>query len=134
MSKVVKAQNGCWNWTGALSGSGYAQVQMWPKVQRGHRISYEHFVGPIPKGMLLRHSCDNKICINPDHLIPGTKVDNGRDAVERGQFKPKAKLTYEQVLKIIDDPRPQTHIAKEYGVNPSAISNIKRGKRWARRW
>jgi hypothetical protein len=134
MSKVEKSNNGCWIWTGAQAGSGYAQIQMWPKVQRAHRVSYEHFVGPIPKGKLLRHTCDTKLCINPEHLIPGTKAENGRDSVERGQFKPRSKLTKNDVLNIREDGRPQHLIAKEYGVSQTAISNVKTGARWSVLW
>ncbi|WP_456705604.1 HNH endonuclease [Bradyrhizobium sp. USDA 4452] len=134
MSKVAKSKDGCWVWTGATAGIGYGQIQMWPGVKRAHRVSYEHFVGPIPKGRLLRHTCDNKLCINPDHLIPGTKADNGRDSVERGQFRPNNKLTPEQVTAIRADHRAASTIAKEYGVVPSTITRIKDRTRWATLW
>jgi hypothetical protein len=134
MSKVEKEQlTGCWNWTGAIT-HGYGTIQMWPKVQRAHRIAYEHFVGPIPKGKLLRHTCDNKRCVNPAHLLPGTKADNGRDSVERGQFRPNNKLTPEQVVAIRADKRPCTAIALDYEVRDTTISRIKAGTRWATLW
>lgn len=49
-----------------------------------HRVSYEHFIGPIPAGAIIRHFCDNPLCINPTHLEPGTQADNMRDLQERG--------------------------------------------------
>jgi hypothetical protein len=133
LSKVDKNPNGCWNWTGATS-HGYGAIQMWPLVKRAHRVMYEHLIGPIPKGKLLRHTCDNKRCVNPDHLLIGTKADNGRDSVERGQFRPNNKLTPEQVLKIRADRRTHTAIALDYGVNQSAITRVKNGTRWATLW
>jgi hypothetical protein len=104
MAKVEKdTVSGCWNWTGATS-HGYGAIQMWPKVQRAHRVAYEYFVGPIPIGKLLRHICDNKRCVNPAHLLPGTKSDNGRDSVERGQFRPRNKLIAEQKKARVSEP------------------------------
>ena len=132
-SKVDKASDGCWNWTGAIC-NGYGAIQMWPLVKRAHRVMYEHIVGPIPKGKLLRHTCDNKRCVNPKHLLVGTKRDNGRDSVERGQFRPRNKLTPDQVICIRSDNRTLTAIAADYGVKPGAISRIKSGKRWATLW
>lgn len=130
LSKIEKTDT-CWNWTGAIV-HGYGAIQMWPLVKRAHRVSFEHFVGPIPKGKLLRHTCDNKRCVNPAHLLVGTKADNGRDMVERGQFKPNAKLSEDQVRKIRADTRPQADIAAEHGVSVWTISAIKTGLRWAR--
>lgn len=55
------------------------------KSRSTHRLAYEAWVGPIPEGMLIRHTCDTPLCINPDHLIPGTHRDNMQDRLERGR-------------------------------------------------
>ena len=49
-----------------------------------HRMSYQTFKGPIPKGKFVCHSCDNKICCNPEHLWVGTAKDNSQDAKRKG--------------------------------------------------
>lgn len=96
---------------------------------------YAEFVGPVPEGMMLLHSCDNGICVNPDHLRPGTHQDNMRDMTERkrsciGQKHGLSKLTAEQVEAVRNDTRLQRVIAAEYGIKQPAVSRIKNGKRW----
>lgn len=79
---------GCWEWSGSRNADGYGiftATRLGLANARAHRLLYELAVGPIPEGLLLRHSCDNPPCVNPDHLIPGTQDDNMKDMVERGR-------------------------------------------------
>lgn len=93
-----------------------------------HRTIYENAHGPIPKGMVVRHKCDNTSCINPDHLEIGTSKDNARDRDARGRGK--SPLTKEQVMAIKKDSRKQRVIAADYNIAQSSVSNIKTGFRW----
>lgn len=79
-------ERGCWNWLGSIQnrGDGYGTLQINGSSTKAHRISYTAWVGPIPDGLFVLHSCDNKRCINPDHLRVGTQADNMRDVSERG--------------------------------------------------
>lgn len=70
---------GCWVYRGKKNDSGYGVYN----DQRVHRVMYSEMVGPIPDGKLLRHTCDNPPCLNPDHLIPGTDKDNSDDKLSR---------------------------------------------------
>ena len=78
-------------WTGATSTSGYGVLQKGRRgegLARAHRLSYEIHHGEIPEGKLILHSCDNKRCVNPDHLSVGDHSRNIKEAWERGQRKP----------------------------------------------
>lgn len=70
---------GCIEWTGYLDKDGYGQIRPAGRKStnmRVHRWAYEHFVGPIPDGLVIDHLCKNRACCNPDHLEPVTAREN----------------------------------------------------------
>lgn len=77
----------CWLWNGSTGDTGYGTFRAERRVHLAHRWSYEHHVGPIPDGLLIRHTCDVRACVNPNHLLPGTIGDNMDDKAERGGAK-----------------------------------------------
>ena len=81
-------ESGCWEWDGRRNADSYGifdAARLGFLNARAHRVMYEHYVKPVPDGLDLRHKCDNPPCVNPDHLIPGTRLDNMRDMIERGR-------------------------------------------------
>lgn len=84
--------SGCWIWTGALKGKGYANTGTYRNTQRGHRVTWELRNGPIPKGLMVLHRCDVRCCVNPDHLFLGTARDNILDAIAKGRAHPPRRL------------------------------------------
>jgi hypothetical protein len=73
-------------WTSARRGDGYGAFQVESKRQiSAHRYSYQLHHGEIPAGMVVMHSCDQPLCVNPSHLSIGTTADNARDAFRKGR-------------------------------------------------
>jgi len=103
-----------------------------------HRIVYKRNYGPIEKGLVVRHKCDNRMCVNPEHLELGTTYENTQDMVSRGRSAKgecvgNSKLKEADVIKIkqmLADGYRQIDIAAEFKVSQHAISAIKCGKTW----
>jgi hypothetical protein len=123
----------CWEWQGAIIRNGYGQIgKHGQKAYYAHRISYELHKGPIPEGMYVCHSCDNKKCVNPNHLWVGTAADNSRDARVKGltpRGGGKKKLTPEAV-SVLRSGANVNEICIQYGVSDSACYAARSRKTW----
>lgn len=137
-SKINCLENGCWMYTGGWNSRGYGNFWQHGRTRSAHVVSYEIHVGQIPEGMFVLHKCDNKWCVNPDHLFLGTQQDNIDDMINKGRDKFKreqngrALLTEQQVgeIKSLLGVHSQEQIAKLYNVTRSTISAISTGRNW----
>ncbi|HEY1248627.1 MAG TPA: HNH endonuclease [Nitrososphaera sp.] len=120
----------CWEFTGGkVGGTGYGKYRFNGWTERAHRVAWEKVIGPIPKGMLVLHRCDNPPCCNPAHLFLGTTADNVRDRTEKGRWKGGApkKLTNEQekeITELYSSGLTQREIANMFNVSQDTISRI----------
>lgn len=83
---ILKGKGRCWNWLGTLQPkTGRPLISVNGKLIYAYRYSYEAWHGPVPEGMVLLHECDNKICVNPNHVRPGTQLENIADMDRKGR-------------------------------------------------
>ena len=134
--------HGCWLWTGAITSGGYGQLRL---VRGGkpiyvHHLSAMQSLGFIPhRGRWVLHRCDVKSCFNPTHLYLGTRKDNTKDAVARGQVargeqNGGSRLTVGEVREIRrlrGQGKTQQAIADQFGITQSQVSVIESRKQWA---
>lgn len=146
-SKVaIGGHSECWEWLGSKQHFGHGAMSVNADGKRtsvgAHRMSYVLHHGEIPDGMIVRHTCDNPPCVNPAHLLIGTRADNaadmvnrGRTADTRGELNGFRRLSDEAALEIIGllsrpNPPTQGEIAAQFGISRSTVSLIRHHKRW----
>lgn len=131
--KVDKSGN-CHIFTGRIQPNGYGQFRKGGKTMYAHRAAYELYKGDIGDKYVC-HTCDNRSCVNPEHLFLGSFQDNMDDMTTKmrhafGERNPHAKLDEGQVREIRTMTGTQEEIAAKFGVTRSLISLIKSGKIW----
>lgn len=134
-SRSTVTDDGCWEWTGFLHKTGYGELRRDKKRILAHRLSFFLWNGHWPE--VCRHKCDNRKCVNPDHLEDGTHADNVRDREERGRSRhPKneehgrTKFSNEliaQVREMRESGMTQQAIADEVGMSQTHVSVVTRG-------
>ena len=130
--------DGCWLWLRTLV-NGYGQLWWNGKMRRAHRRMYSLTKGEIPEGVHVLHSCDNRSCVNPDHLWLGTNADNMHDKYlknrqNKGETHGMHVLTEDNVRgirRLIKQGETHRQIAQLFGVSEGAIGNINLGRTWA---
>jgi len=140
-TKLNICENGCWEWTLGKTQDGYGKIKRNGKTITAHKWSLERLLGrPLGQGMVTRHTCNNRQCCNPSHLLEGTPIDNvndkirdGRNIGPRGELQGNSKLTTSDVIDIKNYNGPLTHkeLGVLYGVSRTCITRIINGKRWA---
>lgn len=127
--------DGCWEWLGEnRHRDGYGVIKRNQKNVKTHRIAYELWVGEIPDGQVVRHDCDNPICVNPGHLRLGTQADNIRDMVARGRQSSGRRFTPELVAEAKARYRAggvtQLEVEQEFGMSAGMLSRMLSRKIW----
>lgn len=132
--KVKKTSN-CWNWTGGKFKSGYGTFTIGRKLYRAHRVSWVIHFKEIPSGIQVLHTCDNSLCVKPEHLFLGNHIDNMKDMKNKGRGKSgNTKLNEKQVSDIREMYIPNkfgyTKISRIFNICPSNVGFIIRGQTW----
>lgn len=135
LAKTRVAENGCHEWQGyTMKLQGYGQIGFNGKVLYTHRVAWL-LAHSDPGDQHVLHECDNRRCVNPEHLFLGSIEDNIADMVAkgrqaRGERNGHAKLTEEDVRAIRASSEPYRVLARRYGVCLATLSMVKTGKNW----
>lgn len=135
---VYESIGRCWMWLGPTMCAGYGKAGT---LGLTHRFAWILHNGKIPKGASVLHKCDNKLCVNPNHLFLGTQQDNLKDMRDkghqvRGEQQGSSKLCAGEVFEIrarykrYCRKNGTSALAKEFGVGPVQIYKIIRGWQW----
>lgn len=132
---------GCRLWTGATNARGYGWMSYKGTGRLVHRVIWTEFVGPIPGGLDVLHSCDRPPCGELSHLRCGTPKDNATDRMVRnrgrcghlkGETNPRCKISEDRIIALIKDQRrPYSFLAKEHGIPLHTVKKVKQGRNWA---
>lgn len=129
-NRYTTKADGCWPWSGLTDKDGYGVFFHAKKQYRAPAFALKLDGRPVPKGLMACHTCDNPICVRPDHLYPGTPKQNVADMIQRGRGNYAKKLTPAQVIEIRGSKETHENLAASYGVSRSNISQIKERKIW----
>jgi len=131
----------CWPWGAYITPNGYGQTKVGgraSKLLHAHRLSWIVHFGEIPDGLHVLHKCDNRPCVNPNHLFLGTNQDNIADRVAKNRSNrwitgvsrdrhPRtiiSKTHLDEMLKLRDNKVKVVTIAKQFGISKEHCSRL----------
>lgn len=141
---LFRDEKQCWEWTANKNNKGYGMFRPGGTANKilAHRFSYEINVGPVPKGKVVCHKCDNPSCVNPNHLFVGTMKENLHDMIRKGRsYHPPMSGTkngnailkekdISEIRALHKNSVPIRIIAAEFKVKPCTIYDVLRGRSW----
>ena len=140
ISYKVNSKSGCWEVKDrARNKDGYPVARIKGSLDTLYRHFFKRYNGPIQSGIVIRHTCDNRLCCNPEHLIPGSQKDNVADMLSRNRFPKgvkhgRAKLDDEKIrdikIQFNKENKTITSIAQQYEVDRKTIHKVVHGKTW----
>lgn len=143
---MPEPNSGCWLWIDAPDSHGYGVLQTGKRTSiKAHRLSHILHKGPVPRGKLVCHHCDNTICVNPEHIYAGTSKQNNEDMHRRGRHRPSrnglfgesqhtavltdASATEALQLLLVERVNPAI-VATRFGVGRTTMQKLRDGLTW----
>lgn len=141
--KVDKSDgpDSCWPWLARLDKDGYGHFRLYrygEHSERSNRMAWRLTKGPIPAGLVVMHTCDNRACCNPRHLLLGTPLENNTDKILkgrqiRGEQIGNSRLTEQDVHHIralLTQGQTNEQVAQAVGISAGTVSQIRLGRTW----
>jgi hypothetical protein len=127
--------NGCWIWKMNCRNGGYGTLKVDGMVIAAHRLSAEVWIADriLEKHEIVCHKCDNKLCINPDHLFIGTNRDNTLNMIRKGRRKAPVMRTMEEkkeIKRLLSIGTSYGDIRKIHNVDWCTLSRVANDYLW----
>jgi len=123
LAKIRKETSGCWVWQAAYDAAGYGRFWLGRRMQPTSQAAYRLFVGEIPQGLCVLHTCNNKGCCNPAHLRLGTHAENMADLAVAGNNSLR-KLSAARALELRKQGKTLAAIGAEVGASAQAVHQL----------
>ena len=124
----IEKTNTCWIWKAQIYPNGYGAFHIDGKNSLAHRASWMLHKGQVPKNKIVCHKCDNRKCVNPDHLFLGSYKDNTEDMIKKGRHAIQKQILdniqKREVIKMYLNHIAQREIAKYFKVHQRTIWRI----------
>lgn len=128
---AIRGEDDCWEWLGGHTKDGYGIFSVADTKKTAHRYAKEMQLGEkIPRRLDASHTCENRSCVNPRHVVVETRKENMARMVP--EPSPHRKLTWEQVEMVRHSPLGQKALANLLGVSRNTIWQLRRGLTYAR--
>jgi len=129
-SKFIEGDpNECWEWAGSRNSMGYGDIRIDGCTIRAHRLSWEIYNDLIPPDIEVLHKCNNRACVNPNHLYLGSQAENLKQMVDDGRCPVRAKLYDEEIAQVralLEEGFSFRRIEEVTGVGRCSVNNIKK--------
>ncbi len=131
----------CQLFDGPFNNRGYGNVSLGGKTIGAHRLAWALHNGADPAGKVVMHTCDNPPCVNPEHLVLGTRAENRSDMMSKGRHGHgechwNSKLTaldVQEIRKLVADGSKQQYVAEKFQISQASVSHICHMKNWKRK-
>jgi len=127
--------NGCIEWIGTFWHTGYGRFNFKDKSWKAHRLSWIFSGRELADNECLLHICDNRKCVNPEHLFTGTRAENNKDKTKKnrqakGESIGHNKLTRDDVLEIRNSCEDSNILATKYNISSGHINKVRGERVW----
>lgn len=131
---VLVVDSGCHEWQSVIHRDGYGKFYFRGKQIQAHRVSYQLQVGEITGKLFVLHKCDNRKCVNPNHLYLGDAKQNVKDKIERCKWWGRMKVPFETIQEcrlLYKEGWTQQKLAEKFNIHQTQVSRYIKNKQRA---